>query len=219
MRKKVFFLFIAFFFISMSTPPDYITGKETVLGIKNGELYTILELNDNKGSHYLNDRKNFLLKYNKNGVRSQEILIKDYKYTSCEMLPEKECTGWKKEKVIEKTSVLSELYDEDFDFIFFEDFGSDYDYEMKKDGLYIKYKWNEESKMEKLFSTDELLKTFTHNLNSANFGKLDILKEELTADNKIKIIGIYRDFFNNNKKYYLINFENFEANVSRIFIK
>ena len=90
---------------------------------------------------------------------------------------------------------------------------------MKKDGLYIKYKWNEKSKMENLFSTDELLKTFTHNLNSANFGKLDILKEELTADNKIKIIGIYRDFLNNNKKYYLINFENFEANVSRIFIK
>ena len=55
--------------------------------------------------------------------------------------------------------------------------------------------------MEKLFSTDELLKTFTHNLNSVNFGKLDILKEELTADNKIKIIGIYRDFLNNNKKY------------------
>ena len=64
MRKKVFFLFIAVFFISISTPPDYITGKETALGIKNGELYTILELNDNKGNHYLNDRKNFLLKYN-----------------------------------------------------------------------------------------------------------------------------------------------------------
>ena len=42
MRKKVFFLFIAFFFISISTPPDYITGKETALGIKNGgALYYI----------------------------------------------------------------------------------------------------------------------------------------------------------------------------------
>lgn len=219
MRKKVFFLLISFFFISMSTPPDYIISKETALGIKKGELYTILELNDNKGSYYLNYKKNFLLKYNKKGVRSQEILIKDYKYTSCEMVSEDECTGWEKKKIIEKTSVLSELYDEDFDFIFLEDFGADYDYEMKKDGLYIKYKWNEESKMEKLFSTDELIKTFTHNLNSVNFGKLNISKEDMSTDNKIKIIGVYRDFLDNNEKYYLINFENMEVNVSRIFIK